>query len=100
MIDIDFGCAARAGIGFVVGLFASAWLTVAAQAEQARLKSADVRSIYHFKVITGDDVQYNHDARASRVTVSNSDYQRSNPYVCTASGFGQKARCHLRDLSQ
>lgn len=98
MIHIHLSCATRAGMGMLVGLFAVASLTVGAQAEQPRSNKDEVRSVYLFKVRTPHEVRYNKNPRASLVTVSAAEYLRSNSYVCTPSGFGQKGRCYVRGL--
>ena len=83
---------ARAAATLVLGLAISSVLGLNAQAGEIRRSKDQDRSVYLVKYQVGKDVRYGKPSRkAMRVTASN--YMRSNPYVCTPSGFGQKARC-------
>lgn len=67
---------------------------VSAQAEEiSKSKVTQTRSVYLVKHWFGNDVQYGKNPAGKVFKISASDYMNSNPYVCTPSGFGRKARC-------
>ncbi|MEI5680672.1 hypothetical protein AAAK29_20435 [Mesorhizobium sp. CCNWLW179-1] len=84
-----------ASLGFAI----SAVFSVNAQAEEIYKPKEQARSVYLVKSGSGSKVRYNKNPSKNVVKVSASQYMRSNPYVCTPSGFGQKARCYARGLS-
>jgi hypothetical protein len=53
------------------------------------------RSIYLAKYLVGGEIRYSKGPAGKIVTVSAAHYQNSSAYVCTPSGFGQKARCYI-----
>ena len=61
--------------------------------EISKPKAAQTRSVYLVKYWLGKDVRYSKNPSRNVVKISASEYMNSNPYVCTPSGFGRKARC-------
>lgn len=83
-----------------LGLAVAAILATGAQAGGARNGNPVVRAVYLVKSGSGSQVRYNKNpGKKVIINVSASEYIKSNPYVCTPSGFGQKARCYVRGLS-
>jgi hypothetical protein len=82
-----------------LGLAVAAMLATGAQAGGARKGNLVVRAVYLVKSGSGSQVRYNKNPGKKVINVSASEYIKSNPYVCTPSGFGQKARCYVRGLS-
>lgn len=77
---------------------ASVLFSPAAQAGEIRKAKEQVRSVYLVKYWVGNNVRYNKNPASRAAKVSASQYRASNPYVCTPSGFGQKARCYVPSL--
>lgn len=75
---------------------ASAMLSSNAQAGEIRKPKQEMRSVYLVKYRVHDGVRYAKNPDGRIVKISASQYRASNPYVCTPSGFGQKARCYTR----
>lgn len=69
-----------------------------AQADQARKKNGDVRSVYLVKYTVGGEVRYNKGRPGKVLKVSAATYRSGTSYVCTPSGFGQQSRCYRRDF--
>jgi len=82
-----------------LGLAVAAMLATGAQAGGARKGNPVVRAVYLVKSGSGSQVRYNKNPGKKVINISASEYFKSNPYVCTPSGFGQKARCYVRGLS-
>jgi hypothetical protein len=74
------------------GIAISAVLGVSAQAGETR-KREQTKSVYLVKYRVGNDVRYGKNPGGNVVKVSVREYMNNNPYVCTPSGFGRKARC-------
>jgi hypothetical protein len=87
--------ARQSGVALTVmlGLAMSSVLSTGAQAEEARKPQEQTRSVYLVKYWIGDQVRYNKNPLGKVLKVSALKYMNSSPYVCTPSGFGQKARC-------
>ena len=75
-----------------VGLTVATVLGASAQAGESRKPKQEMRSVYLVKYRVNNEIRYGKSA-GKIVKVSASQYMNSNPYVCTPSGFGQKARC-------
>jgi ABC-type transporter Mla subunit MlaD len=82
-----------------IGLAVSALLGANAQAGEMRKPKEETRSVYLVKYRVNNDVRYNKKPVGKVVKISTSRYLNSNSYVCTPSGFGQKARCYTRGFS-
>ncbi|MET4636093.1 hypothetical protein [Kaistia defluvii] len=80
------------------GIALSLSLQGQAQAEQARKKSGDVRTVYLTKYRVNGEVRYNKGGAGKIRSISAAAYRRGTPYVCTPSGFGQQSRCYRRDF--
>jgi hypothetical protein len=70
-----------------------------AQAGEVRKSDDETRTVYLVKYRVNGANQYNKNPSMVR-KISFSQYLRSNPYVCTPSGFGQKSRCYRRTSKQ
>jgi site-specific DNA-adenine methylase len=70
-----------------------------AQAGEMRKSRDETRTVYLVKYRVNGMVRYNKNPAMVR-KVSFFQYQQSNPYVCTPSGFGQKSRCYMRTFKQ
>lgn len=77
----------------VLGLAIAATICLSAQAGELRRSKDQTKSVYLVKYQVGKDVRYGKPSSKIK-KVSTSNYTKSNPYVCTPSGFGQKARCY------
>ncbi|TIP30131.1 MAG: hypothetical protein E5X67_03385 [Mesorhizobium sp.] len=82
-----------------IGLAVSVTLGANAQAGEMRKPEGETRSVYLVKYRVNNDVRYNKKPVGKVVKISASRYLNSNTYVCTPSGFGQKARCYTRRVS-
>jgi hypothetical protein len=83
-------------IAAAAGLAVSAAIIASAQAGEIRKpKEEEMRSVYLVKYRANNEIQYTRKSAGKVVKVSASRYLNSNPYVCTPSGFGQKARCYV-----
>lgn len=80
------------------GIVLSLSLPGGAQAEQARKKGGDVRSVYLVKYRVNGEVRYNKGRPGKILNVSAAAYGRGAAYVCTPSGFGHPSRCYRRDF--
>ncbi|MHC1551594.1 hypothetical protein [Phyllobacterium sp. K27] len=78
-----------AAIGFTVSV-----VSLNAQAGEIRKPKEEIRSVYLVKYRVNDKIRYAKKSVGKVKKVSASRYRNSNPYVCTPSGFGQKARCY------
>ena len=83
-----------------IGLAVSLMLCTSAHAGDTRKAKEETRTVTLFKYRVNNAVYYNKKnvGKVRRVTLS--QYLRSNPYVCTPSGFGQKSRCYARGFKQ
>lgn len=81
-------------------LAASAVFSSNVQAGEIRKPKQEIRSVYLVKYRVNDGVRYAKNPGRKIMKVSASQYRASNPYVCTPSGFGQKARCYTRSVFQ
>lgn len=79
-----------------IGLAVSLALHASAQAGETRTPKEEVRSVYLVKYRVNNNVRYNKNPAGKVRKVTASRYLNSNPYVCTPSGFGRKARCYAR----
>ena len=79
----------------VLSLAILAAFGISAEAGDAGTRNEATRSIYLVKYQVGGEVRYSKRPARKIVTVSAARYQNSNAYVCTPSGFGQKARCYI-----
>ncbi|MDX3975777.1 hypothetical protein [Shinella sp.] len=77
----------------VLGMAISAVLGVSAQAGEIRKPAGQTKSVYQVKYRVDNDVRYGKNPAGNVVKISAMEYMNSNIYVCTPSGFGQKARC-------
>lgn len=57
---------------------------------------APTLTVYLFKQKVDDTVHYNKNPNTHVRQLTRAQYASGNPYVCTPSGFGQKARCFSR----
>lgn len=78
-----------------IGLTVSTVLGASAQAGESRKPKDEIRSVYLVKYRVNNEIRYTKKPAGKVVKVSASQYRNSNPYVCTPSGFGQKARCYI-----
>ncbi|UXN66727.1 hypothetical protein N8E89_19115 (plasmid) [Phyllobacterium sp. A18/5-2] len=83
-----------AAIGFAV----FAVLGASAQAGESRKPKQEMRSVYLVKYRVNNEIRYAKKSAGKTVKVSASQYMNNNPYVCTPSGFGQKARCYTPSI--
>jgi hypothetical protein len=74
---------------------ASAVFSSNAQAGELRKAKQEVRSVYLVKYRVNSDVRYAKNPGRKVIKISASQYRTSNSYICTPSGFGQKARCYV-----
>jgi hypothetical protein len=81
-----------------IGLAVSAVLSASAQAGESRKPKEGMRSVYLVKYRVNNEIRYAKRSAGKVVKVSASQYMNSNPYVCTPSGFGQKARCYTPSI--
>ena len=66
------------------------------EAGDSRKSNETARSVYLVKYVVNGEVRYaKKPPRGKTVTVSDETYRKSNAFVCTPSGFGQKARCYV-----
>jgi len=77
---------------------ASSMFSSNAQAGELRKSKQEIRTVYLVKYRVNDGVRYSKNPGRKVMKISASQYRASNPYVCTPSGFGQKARCYTRSL--
>ncbi|MGB3388763.1 MAG: hypothetical protein WBA88_12340 [Pseudaminobacter sp.] len=66
-----------------------------AHADDRPTPKEQTRSVYLVKYRVDNEVRYTKNPARKVIKVSASQYRASNPYVCTPSGFGQKARCYI-----
>jgi hypothetical protein len=101
---MKFATGHRSGLKWVapaaIGLAVSLVLGTGAQAGEIRKSKEETRTVYLVKYRGNNTVHYNKKPVAKVRKVTLSQYLRSNPYVCTPSGFGQKARCYARSFKQ
>lgn len=100
---MKFTTAHRGGLTWVapaaIGLAVSLVIGTNAQAGEVRRSKEETRTVYLVKYRVNNTVHYNKKPlKVRKVTLS--QYLRSNPYVCTPSGFGQKSRCYVRSFKQ
>ncbi|SDP48613.1 hypothetical protein SAMN05428967_2342 [Phyllobacterium sp. YR620] len=81
-----------------IGLAVSVLVCTDAQAGENRNQTEGIRSVYLVKYRVNNEIRYAKKPARQIVKVSASQYMRSNPYVCTPSGFGQKARCYTQSF--
>src|SRR5688500_13032072 len=101
--NMKFATALRGSLKWVtpaaIGLAVSLVLGTSAQAGEVRRSNEETRTVYLVKYRVNNAVHYNKKPmKVRKVTLS--QYLRSNPYVCTPSGFGQKSRCYVRNFKQ
>jgi hypothetical protein len=82
-------CVTATAIGLTVSV-----ISLSAQAGEIRKPKEETRSVYLVKYRVNNEVRYAKKPVGKVMKVSASRYMSSNPYVCTPSGFGQKARCY------
>jgi len=80
------------------GMALSLSLQGGAQAEPARKKGGEVRSVYLVKYRVNGEVRYNKGRAGKILKISADAYRGGTPYVCTPSGFGQQSRCFRRNF--
>ncbi len=78
-----------AAIGLTVSVLSSN-----VQAGEIRKPKEETRSVYLVKYRVNNEIRYAKKSDVKVMKVSASQYMNSNSYVCTPSGFGQKARCY------
>lgn len=83
-----------------VGVAVSAALSASAQAGENRKPKEEIRTVYLVKYRVNNEIRYAKKSAGKVVKVSASQYMNSNSYVCTPSGFGQKARCFTPSISK
>jgi hypothetical protein len=97
---MKFATAHRGGLKWVapaaIGLAVSLALGTSAQAGEIRTSKEETLTVYLVKYRANNTVHYNKKPVGMVRKVTLSQYLRSNPYVCTPSGFGQKSRCYTR----
>jgi hypothetical protein len=81
-----------------IGLAVSAVFGASAQAGESRKSKEEMRSVYLVKYRVNNEIRYAKKSAGKIVKMSASQYMNSNPYVCTPSGFGQKARCYTPSI--
>ena len=81
-----------------IGLAVFAALGASAQAGESRKLKDETRSVYLVKYRVNTEIRYTKKSAGKVMKVSTSQYMNSNPYVCTPSGFGQKARCYTPSI--
>jgi hypothetical protein len=77
----------------ILGMAMSTVLGACAQAEDVRQPKAETKSVYLVKYWVGNEVRYGKNPGGRVMKISTADYRNSSLYICTPSGFGQKARC-------
>lgn len=82
-----------------LGLAGATLLATGANAGDSIKADHQIISVYLVKSGDGQQVSYNKNPRRYVVKISAAQYMKNNLYVCTPSGFGQKARCYARGLS-
>ena len=80
----------------ILGVLGLGMLGMSAEAGDAHKRKEPTRSVYLFKYHVGGEVRYAKRPAGKVVRVSAARYRNGNAYVCTPSGFGQKARCYVR----
>ncbi|EYR84360.1 MULTISPECIES: hypothetical protein [unclassified Shinella] len=77
----------------VLAMAMSTALGACAQAGDAGKPKVQTKSVYLVKYWVGNEVRYRKNPRGQVMKISAADYLNNSLYVCTPSGFGQKARC-------
>lgn len=80
-------------VTIVLAMTMSSALGACAQAGDAGKPKVQTKSVYLVKYWVGSEVRYGKNPRGQVMKISTADYMNNSLYVCTPSGFGQKARC-------
>jgi len=81
-----------------IGVAVLAALGGTANAGDIRKPKHEARWVHLVKYRVDDGVHYTKSPVRRVMTVSASQYRSSNSYICTPSGFGQKARCYSPNI--